>query len=57
MESRPQNPEFRNNPERLSPMHWNSFIFSLFCGSSQDNHTVNHRLCGYGITYEELDLD
>ena len=23
MESQPQNPEFRNNPEKISPMHFN----------------------------------
>ena len=34
MESQPQNPEFRNNPESFHPCRWDFFFFftSLFQG-------------------------
>ena len=29
MESQPQNPEFRNNPENIHPCHWMDCVVSL----------------------------
>ena len=44
MESQPQNPEFRNNPNKLSPMHFYSLVQWVKGGKAKKKNR-----CVYGL--------